>query len=89
MTNTDNIRNAAAALLNEQSTSELVAALLVIDAATKTPDTRRARLWLIETIEARYPEVNAAMDAWAADADTELTYVEALVAALPLSAVAR
>jgi hypothetical protein len=27
------------------------------------------------------------MDAWAADDDTDLTYVEALIAALPLSAV--
>jgi hypothetical protein len=85
--NTNDIRNAAAAVLAGQTTSELVAALLIVDAATKTPETRQARRWIIEAIEARHPEVDAKMDAWAADDDTDLTYVEALIAALPLSAV--
>ena len=84
---TNDIRTAAANVLAGQTTAELVAALLVADAATKTPETRQARIWIIDAIEARYPEVNAAMDAWAADDDTDLTYVEALIAALPLSAV--
>jgi hypothetical protein len=86
--NTNDIRTAAAAVLAGQTTAELVAALLVADAVTKTPETRQARMWIIEAIEARYPEVNADMDAWAADVETELTYVEALIAALPVAAVA-
>jgi hypothetical protein len=85
--NTNDIHNAAAAVLAGQTTSKLVAALLIVDAATKTPETRQSRLWIIEAIEARHPEVDAKMDAWAADDDTDLTYVEALIAALPLSAV--
>jgi NO-binding membrane sensor protein with MHYT domain len=41
------------------------------------------RLAVIEEVESRY-DVEASMEAWAADAGDEVTYVEALVAALPL-----
>lgn len=41
------------------------------------------RLAVIEELESRY-DVEASMEAWAADAGDDVTYVEALVAALPV-----
>ena len=62
-------------------TADLLAMLIVIDEVDKTPETRRVRLWLIRALEARF-DVAAAMDAWAADAGSNITYVEALVATI-------
>lgn len=76
-----------AELLATQSTAALVESLLILDATESTPDQRMARAWIIEAIEARHPEVNPAMDAWADDLDTEVGYVAALLAALPAEAL--
>lgn len=48
---------------------------------------RKTRLWIIEEIEHRY-DVRDAMDAWAVNVNTKLSYVEALIRALPDDAVA-
>lgn len=72
------------------TTRTLLEGLYVLDQkprADRTEDERLARAWLIEEIEHRHPEVNAAMDAWADDPDTQLGYVEALTIALPAEAL--
>lgn len=82
---------AAANLIATQSTPALVLALLALEpkvaARTLSPEERIARAWMIEAIEARH-DVAAAMDAWADEDDYGMTYVEALLAALPMEAVA-
>ena len=89
MTNTATAtRTAAAELLAGTPTRNLIEALLILDAAsTLTTDQRLAKAWTCEEIERRY-DVEAAMDAWADVDDHGMTYVEALIAALPIEAVA-
>lgn len=77
----------AADLLATVPTSDLIAALLLIDAKPElTIDERLAKVWTIEEVERRF-DVEAAMNAWA-DEVSELSYVEALLIALPTEALA-
>lgn len=80
----------AARLLAATPTSSLIQSLLVLDAIDKsTADQTLARVWIIEELERRYPQVDAAMNAWAdEDYDCGATYVEALLAAMPVEAFA-
>ena len=76
------------AIMSSATSATLVASLLGIESMVRDADLSTARRLLIEELEARYPEVNAAMDAWSMDlSDDAPSYVEALVAALPMSAV--
>lgn len=75
------------ALMNSATTDTLVLSLLKIEGMKRNADLSTARRLLIEELEARYPEVNAVMDAWAEEATSEFSYVETLVAALPLEAI--
>ena len=43
---------------------------------------------MFEAIEAQFPEISAAMEAWAEDTDTRLTYFEAMLLALPTEVAA-
>lgn len=86
-----NTTNPAADLLASQSTAVLAASLLAfepkVEARTLTAEERQARAWIIDAIEARH-DVEAAMNAWADDVDSDATYAEALIAALPIQALA-
>lgn len=81
-------RTASLELLSGQTTQALLLALLAIDTkAVKTAEERMSAAWICEAIEVRY-DVEAAMDAWADEDDHGMTYAEALLAALPMEAVA-
>lgn len=74
----------ATELLASVDSSTLLTSLLTLDALeTPTSDERMAKAWVCDELERRYPAVNAATLAWADDLETDLTYVQALVAALP------
>lgn len=79
--NTTAITNTIGAHLGSRSTGELFEMLALIESATMTADDRTVRNWIHEAIEARH-DVAAAMDAWADDVETGLTYSEALAAAV-------
>lgn len=76
------------ALMASINTATLVGTLLAIDSISpRTPDQSTARRLLIEEIEARH-DVEDAMNAWSEDVTGEVSYVQALIAALPLAALA-
>ena len=70
-----------AAATAAKETDTLITALLMVDGA-KDQATRMVRTAIIECLEARY-DVDAAMEEWCEIAvDSDITYVEALVAAI-------
>ena len=76
----------AAAHLATVPTVAILATLVELDATeTLTREETVAIHWMLQTIEERY-NVAEAMDAWAMDLATELTYVETLIQALPAEA---
>lgn len=77
------------ALFARTGTPALVASAMMLDALTgRTAEERLTRAWICEELERRHPEIGPAMEAWAEDVDSPLSQVEALIAALPVSAVA-
>lgn len=86
--------NPAAEALAATTTRILVDSLLLMEVtrveSTLTEDERIARAWIIEELERRF-DVEAAMNAWADDTDAsdfgEKSYVQALIAALPVEAM--
>lgn len=88
MTTTQTIKNAAAEIVAQRDTDELLAMLATQEEAFKAhargSDAWKANhtvwLWIAEALEARY-DVNALMDAWA-DADDGRTYTQALTDAV-------
>ncbi len=83
-TDLEEIRTRAHAMLTTAPDRYVVAALLELEGReARTDDEDVARSWLLDEIERRYPLVRGALDAWAADLDLDLTYVEALLEALP------
>jgi hypothetical protein len=78
------IPDSIAVTFKETSTRDLVTALINIDAlgADLNEQERTTRAWLIEEIESRH-DVTRAMDRWVMNDHSRLTYVEALVKALP------
>lgn len=82
------LRARTAALLAATPDRYLVEALLDLEGKeARSADEDQARAWLLEEIEGRYPAVGAAMDAWSEDIESDLTYVEALIVALPEAAL--
>ena len=79
------LKNTAAATFATMTTPNLIA-MMVANTGTDATD-RMVSAWIAEEVESRY-DVAEAMDAWADDIDTEMTYTEALIAALPAEAVA-
>lgn len=76
-------------LLNRTSTATLITSALMLDAIQNpTEEQRLVKSWTCGELEQRHPEVTAALEAWAEDLDTSASYVETLVAALPMTAVA-
>jgi hypothetical protein len=76
-------------LMASATTPTLVVTLLRIEGTfPRTADLTHARRMVIEELEARFPEVAPAMDEWSNDLDTDITYAEALIAALPAEALA-
>lgn len=75
-----------AALANATSATLIEALLQLESIPQRTPDQRMARVWLLEELEARYPHVEATMNEWADNPDPHSTYVETLLAALPIEA---
>ncbi len=70
-------------------TDTILGALAILEAeATLTAEQRLAQAWMFEAIEAQFPEITAAMEAWAEDTDTRLTYFEAMLLALPTEVAA-
>ena len=70
-------------------TDTILGALAILEAeATLTAEQRLAQAWMFEAIEAQVPEITAAMEAWAEDTDTRLTYFEAMLLALPTEVAA-
>ena len=70
-----------AAATAAKETDTLITALLMIDGATDEP-TKMVRCAMIECLEARF-DVDAAMEEWCEIAvDSDITYVEALIAAI-------
>lgn len=75
--------NTAATITAAADTDTLIGALLLLnEKPALTHEERLAQAWMYEAIEARF-DVKDAMDAWADDLDTDLSYTEALLAALP------
>ena len=79
-----------------QDDVQLVTVLLATDATMNAMPVRGGDEWrahyivrlaVIEEVESRY-DVDDAMEAWAADDDNDATYVEALLAALPVEVMA-
>ncbi len=71
-------------LLASATTAQLAICLLAIDDMPADAATRRAGAETIEELTRRHPEVLPALDAWSLDLDTELSIIEATVAALPI-----
>jgi hypothetical protein len=70
------------ALLANRSTQQQVNDLIVLDAMPVSEDRNTVRLWLIETIEARLPAVDAVMDRIFEGDEFTGTYAEALALAV-------
>ena len=68
----------------KQTTTVLVDSLVILAAIgrTLTTEERMARFAIINAIESRYPEVDAATLAWCETADTTRTYEDVIFAAL-------
>jgi hypothetical protein len=88
-------RDKMTALIKAMPDRQLVEVLLATDVELETT-TRGADDWLahytvwlalVTEVESRY-DVQAQMDAWAAEAVEDVRYVEALVAALPVEVLA-
>ena len=92
MTNTKNLQDKANGIVAKSTTAQLATMLLATEQMRSNVERgseawqayQRTFLWIADEIERRH-EVNEAMEAWAADLDTEMTYAEALIAALPVS----
>lgn len=69
--------------LRARSTATLVDLLQTLDTLGLSGVRLATRNWIIEEIEERY-DVAHAMDRWVMNDHSHLTYVEALIAALPL-----
>jgi hypothetical protein len=83
MRTTIEIEARRAALLAGTDTDTLLASALLLDmVVSPTEEQRMVRAWTTGEVERRHPEVSPALDAWANDLETSLTYTEALVAAL-------
>jgi len=96
MSTTTLARQKMTALVKGQSDKTLVEVMLTT-AETMNRLERGSDEWkaqhivsmaVVDELESRY-DVNDAMDAWAADLDSPLSYEEALLVALPVEAVAR
>jgi hypothetical protein len=76
--------NALEAHAAKQTTTVLVDSLAILAAIgrTLTTEERMARFSIINAIEARYPQVDAATMAWCETADTTRTYEDVIFAAL-------
>jgi hypothetical protein len=88
MTTTQTIKNAAAEIVAQRDTDELLTMLAAQEEAFKAHErgsdgwkaNHTVWLWIADALEARY-DVNAIMDAWA-DADDDRTYTQALTDAV-------
>ena len=69
-----------------QDTATLAECLLAIG-GNRTPETNLVHAAIIDELANRFPEVDAALDLWAEDLETELTIAEATVAAVPVGAL--
>lgn len=76
--------NALEALAAKQPTTVLMDSLAILAGIdrTLTTEERMARFAIINALETRYPEVNAATLAWCETADTARTYEEVIFSAL-------
>jgi hypothetical protein len=73
----------ARALLDAQPTKVLIDSLLTLEASGPASEHHIARAWILQTLEARYPQADAALDAWAEDLDSTATYTETLLSVIP------
>lgn len=82
----------AQALMSTLSSRQLVRALLVLEGKERrSAEEKLTRSWLCGALEKRYPQVVPTLDAWAEAVEgplSELSYGEALIAALPPQAIA-
>lgn len=76
--------NALEAHAAKQTTTVLVDSLAILAALGRnlTTEERMARFAIINALETRYPEVDAATLAWCESADTERTYEDVIFSAL-------
>lgn len=76
--------NALEAHAAKQTTTVLVDSLAILAALGRnlTTEERMARFAIINALETRYPEVDAATLAWCETADTERTYKDVIFSAL-------
>jgi hypothetical protein len=75
------------ALIAERPTAQLVSDLLVLDALPVSSERNMVRIWLIETIEARFPAMDAVMDRIFMGDDFTGSYAEAIALAVEEVAV--
>ncbi len=76
--------NALEAHAAKQTTTVLVDSLAILAALGRnlTTEERMARFAIINALETRYPEVDAATLAWCETADTERTYEDVIFSTL-------
>ena len=76
--------NALEAHAAKQNTTVLADSLAILAGLARalTTEERMARFAIINAIESRYPEVNAATLAWCETADTTRTYEDVIFSAL-------
>ena len=90
MTTIGTIEARKAALFARTSTASLIQSALLLDAKEMlTAEERLTRSWIWDEIERRHPEVRPATEAWLKGEVEDLSYTEVLIAALPVSVVAR
>lgn len=83
----DTTTNPLAARIATQDTATLAECLLTISASKRTPEMNMVHAAIIDEMVARFPDVDAALEAWSEDLDSDLTIAEATVAALPVGAL--
>jgi hypothetical protein len=62
-----------------RSTATILGALVILDAPGRTPEQNLVRAALIDVLEQRHPEVDAATSAWAESLSDPRSYVDVIV----------
>lgn len=78
--NKEQIQEKARSLVQSLSDKQVIDSFIDIISREKNPDNNLVRLWLIDEIESRFPDVQLAIyDFYAAEIEDGLTYDERLV----------
>jgi hypothetical protein len=78
--NKEQIQNKAKALVQSLSDKQVIDGFIDIISRDKNSDNNVVRIWLIEEIESRFPDVQQAIyDFYASEVEDGLTYDERLV----------